>query len=143
MVKVAGGGEAPESGSGKADSRDATKVAACRKLIVRIFGDVLPELTKSYRIVPDGMARMVIREYLSSEKKQDTMVGFFLNSKVFQELDEDEKKTLAICDSEDFLFGLEHYIELPKVKVIRDVLREKQDDFEAALQRGKRRVGWV
>jgi len=139
----AGGGEDRKSDSGAAGSRDATKVAACRKLIVRIFSDVLPELTKSYRIVPDGMARMVIREYLSSEKKQDTMVGFFLNSKVFQKLDEDDKKTLAICDSDDFLFGLEHYIELPKVRVIRDVLREKQDDFEAALQRGKRRVGWV
>jgi len=89
------------------------------------------------------MAKLVIREYLSSEKKQDTMVSFFLNSKVFQKLTAEEKKTLSICSSDDFLFGLESYITLPKVKVIRDILRENERVFDQALQRGKRRAGWV
>ena len=123
--------------------RTPEKVDACRKLIVRIFGDTLPEITRSYRFVPDKMARLVIREYLSSEKKQDTMVNYFLNSKVFQKLSPEEKRTLAICDADDFLSGLEPHFALAKVRVIHDALREKQADFESALQRGKKRVGWT
>jgi hypothetical protein len=138
-----GRGSDPGPSDAESDPRPRDKVEACRKLIVRIFGETLPEITRSYRLVPDGMAKIVIREYLSSEKKQDTMVNFFLNSKVFQKLTGDEKKTLTICDSEDFLRGLEPYIELPKVRVIRDILRENQPVFEEALQRGKRRAGWM
>ena len=133
----------PASSTGGSDPRRTReRVMDCRLLIVRIFGETLPEITRSYRIVPDGMARMVIREYLSSEKKQDTMVNFFLNSKVFQKLTPEEKNILAICDSEDFLLGLAAHFDLPKVKLIHDVLREKQGVFEQALQRGKKRVGW-
>jgi hypothetical protein len=130
------------SGDYAEPARTVEAVDACRKLIVRIFGETLPEITRSYRLVPDGMARIVIREYLTSEKKQDTMVNFFLNSKVFQKLSADERKTLAVCNSDDFLRGLESYLGLPKVKVIRDLLREHEKAFDQALQRGKRRAGW-
>jgi hypothetical protein len=136
-------GDPAVSGGGAGTARTEESVAACRALIVRIFAETLPELTRSYRPVPDAMARLVIREYLSSERKQDTMVSFFLNSKVFQKLSPDERRTLSVCNSDDFLSGLEPYLGLPKVRLIRDVLREREAVFEEALQRGKRRLGWV
>ena len=64
-----GKGIAPGAPEDLEKRRTPEAVEACRKLVVRIFGETLPELTRSYRLVPDGMARIVIKEYLSSEKK--------------------------------------------------------------------------